>query len=96
MKYYIRFKVLSTGYIDGTIPPQFSDSHIKPIDLLGSDGVCHVDARLNTNSMINYGYERVSKHIRVKSIVGFDIIRANNFRDEGKIIHKERFNEKTL
>lgn len=34
MKTYAVLQVLSTGYIDGTIPPKFSDDNKKPIDML--------------------------------------------------------------
>jgi hypothetical protein len=82
---YIRFKTLSTGY------PTFLEKDKKPIDLLGSDGVCHLDGRLNLNSMINYAYERISKHCSKTSIIGFEIIHANSFRDTGKVIYSKIF-----
>ncbi len=88
---YIRFKTLSTGYIGGSVPPQFSDSHKKPIDLLGSDGVCCLDGRLNLDSMVNYAYQKILKHNKKSSIIGFEIIRANDFLEEGKIIFRTIF-----
>jgi hypothetical protein len=79
MKFYIQFKTLSTGY------PEFTEESKKPIDLLGSDGVCILDGRLNIESMIYYAYEKISNHISKRSIIGFDIIRANSFLDKGNI-----------
>jgi hypothetical protein len=48
MKSYIQFLTLSTGYIPGTIPPRFDDSHKKPIEMLGSFGIFQVDGRWNS------------------------------------------------
>jgi len=89
---YIRFKVLSTGYIPNSIPPRFSDEYIRPIDLLGSDGVCHLDGRWNMGSMINYAYSVLCRHDKRKSIVGFDIIQAENYREDGRVLYTKRFN----
>jgi hypothetical protein len=45
MKSYIQFLTLSTGYVSGSIPPRFDNSHKKPIEMLGSDGIFQVDGR---------------------------------------------------
>ena len=45
MKTFIQFYRLSTGYIQGSIPPKFDKAHAKPIEALGSDGVLFVDGR---------------------------------------------------
>ena len=44
MTKYIQFLSLSTGYIPGTIPPQFG-ALCEPIEMLGSDGVYPLDGR---------------------------------------------------
>lgn len=75
MKYFIQFKALSTGYIENTIPPQFSKENIKPIDKLGSDGVFYLDNRLSLNSMINKGIELCKQK---NNKVGFSIVAYNN------------------
>ena len=51
MKYYAIYLKNSTGYIEGTIPPEFSDSHIKPIDALGSDSIFYLDGRWSLATM---------------------------------------------
>lgn len=85
MKHYIQFLTLSTGYISGTIPPQFSEDNKKPIDLLGSDGLYYLDNRLSLYNMINKGYEVYANHFKKNSIVGFKIVAYNN-----SILEKER------
>ena len=44
MTKYIQFLSLSTGYIPGTIPPQFGGP-CTPIETLGSDGIYPLDGR---------------------------------------------------
>lgn len=82
-RHYIQLKTLSTGYIEGTIPPQFSKEYIKPIDLLGSEGIYYLDNRLNLDSMIAKGFE-VCKERNNKT--GFSIVRYNTSMFDGKEI----------
>ena len=49
---YAEFYHLSTGYIEGTIPPQFSDNARKPIPACGSDSVLKIDGRLNMRNRV--------------------------------------------
>jgi hypothetical protein len=79
---------LSTGYIQGTVPPQFSDENKKPIDLLGSDGIVYLDNRLSLNNMIEKGFNVLNKHIKKKSIVGFKVIAYNRSIQEKERILK--------
>jgi hypothetical protein len=51
MKSYIQFLTLSTGYVPGSIPPRFDDSHKKPIELIGSNGIFQVDGRWNSETI---------------------------------------------
>lgn len=51
MKFFAEFYQLSNGYIDGTIPPQFSEDHIKPIRVLGDRGLIYIDGRLADRSI---------------------------------------------
>ena len=88
MKHYIQFMTLSTGYIQGTVPPQFSDENKKPIDLLGSDGIVYLDNRLNLNNMIEKGFNVLNKHIKKNSIVGFKVIAYNRSIQEKERILK--------
>jgi len=86
MKIYCQFKVLSTGYISGTIPPQYSEDNKKPIDMLGSDGVYILDARKNINSLMSDCVLRLNK-LRLNHIVQYEIIRSEDFY-EGKVLYK--------
>jgi hypothetical protein len=71
MKHYIQFKALSTGYIKGTIPPQFSDSCIEPIDRLGSDGIYYLDNRLSLSSMVSKGIALCKQR---NNTIGFSVV----------------------
>jgi hypothetical protein len=51
MKNYAQFCHWSTGYIAGTIPPQFSEAHKKIIDACGSSAVFPLDGRLSVFNM---------------------------------------------
>ena len=80
---YIQFFTKSTGYISGTIPPQFSDNNIKPIELLGSDGIFYLDGRCSLQSCINVGYNILP---RKRIAIGFKIIQAQSLSDSGRIL----------
>lgn len=86
MKIYCQFKVLSTGYISGTIPPQYSEDNKKPIDMLGSDGVYILDARKNINSLMSDCVLRLNK-LRLNHIVQYEIVRSEDFY-EGKVLYR--------
>ena len=87
MKIYCQFKVLSTGYIAGSIPPQFSEDNKRPIDLLGNEGVYILDGRKSIPSLIDDCRLKLDK-MRNASVVCFEIIRADSFLDNGKVIFK--------
>ena len=83
MKHFIQLRQLSTGYISGTIPPQFSKDNIKAINSCGSDSVYYLDNRLSLSSMIDKGFE-VCKQRNNK--VGFSIVRYSNSILDGREI----------
>lgn len=80
MKAYVQFFENGTGYVQGTIPPVFSKDNIKPVELLGSDGVYILDGRNSINTMIKDSVLRIDKLKRVHEIVGFEI-RKGNLKD---------------
>jgi hypothetical protein len=45
MKIHAQFFVLSTGYVEGSLPPRFEASNRKPTPACGSDGVLVLDGR---------------------------------------------------
>ena len=79
MKAHVQFLIKSTRYIAGSIPPQFSKEHVKPIDLLGSDGVKILDGRYSLDTCINVVHEIWGKHLHKNQIIGFEIKHGPNF-----------------
>lgn len=74
MKAFARFFHNSTGYVIGSNPPYFSPEHVRPIELLGSDGIRILDARNNLDTMINDCYKHIdSMNALNKGIVGFEV-----------------------
>lgn len=91
MKNYAHFLILSTGYIEGTIPPQFSDENRKPIEKLGSDSRMWLDGRKSTQSMIiDAGKELIKRR---GNIVGFNIYRNGKLVREVLTYDKNQINK---
>ena len=83
MRHYIQFKSLSTGYIQGSIPPKFSKENIKAINSLGSDGIYYLDNRLSLENMINKGFNLCTER---GNKVGFSIVKYYDRIQDGKEI----------
>lgn len=49
MKYWVQYLTLSTGYIEGTIPPRFAEPTL--IDACGDTGVIVLDGRNSKETM---------------------------------------------
>lgn len=81
---YVQFYRNSTGYIAGSIPPMFSPDHVRPIELLGSNGVFILDGRYGLERMIFEADNRAEKNA---DIIGYKIIVANSFLDNGRVIY---------
>ena len=82
---YTEFYHLSTGYIEGTIPPQFSVDYIKPIPACGMDSIMYHDGRYNLEHIINDSYNRLSK--LGKHYIGFKIIQGQNITTQGQTLY---------
>ena len=66
---FIQFYSMSTGYIEGTIPPQFAEYNKKPIPACGSNSVYKCDGRWGLSAM-----HRVAKELgRERGFVGYSI-----------------------
>lgn len=76
---YAQLKILSTGYIDGTVPPKFDEHCKQPIDMCGSDSIIRLDARKNILNLKQDVCTFVSKRCNKNSIIGFDIIKASDY-----------------
>jgi hypothetical protein len=84
---YVQFYQNSTGYIAGSIPPRFSDEHIKPIEMCGSDSVYILDGRNNLENMVCDAEKRMEKMRTIHAdICGYKIIRAQRLSDIGTIL----------
>lgn len=44
---YVQFFQLSTGYVQGSIPPRFDPAHRRPIEVCGDRGIVRVDGRIS-------------------------------------------------
>lgn len=51
MTTYAQFFKNSTGYIAGTIPPQYSEEHVELIEALGDRGIIVLDGRMSLYNM---------------------------------------------
>jgi hypothetical protein len=72
MKNYAQFCHMSTGYIEGTTPPQFSEAHKKPIDACGSDSVMSLDGRLSLFSM----HKQARELAKQRGFIGYRLCRG--------------------
>jgi len=90
MKAYVQFFTNSTGYVQGTIPPVFSKENIKPVELLGSEGVYILDGRTSIYTMVEDALLRIERLKRVHEIIGFEIRMGDfyNYRVVYKSIKK--------
>jgi len=67
--YFIQFYHLSTGYVQGTIPPVFKKSARVPIPACGSDSIYFCDGRHSMRSRV-----RIAREIcKDRKFVGFTI-----------------------
>lgn len=72
---YIQFYRLSTGYIEGTVPPQFDKNAIKSIEACGSDGVMKVDGKFGP-ATIRTMAESVCQN---RKFVGWQLMQGASF-----------------
>ena len=86
MKTYAILQVLSTGYIQGSIPPQFSENNKKPIDACGSDAIVHLDGRKSIYNLQNDVRYHIDK-MRRSDVVRFRIVKTNTFLKNERVIY---------
>lgn len=72
--YYIQFYSLSTGYVEGTKPPEFSDSHKKPIPACGDRAVVAVDGRESPVSVATFAKTECHR----RGFVGYKVYKGPN------------------
>ena len=86
MKTYATLQILSTGYIQGSIPPEFSDDNKKPIDMCGTDSIVNLDGRKSIYNLQNDVRTQINK-MRRSDIVKFRIVKAAQFLRNERIIY---------
>ena len=80
MMKYIQFYSLSTGYVDGTIPPQYDPTNVKPIEHCGSDGVEILDGRWSYANCKRWADSAMTSPKRHR-MVGYRIMQGRSFSD---------------
>lgn len=73
----------STGYIAGSVPPQFSPDHVKPTPALGSDGVAIFDGRFGLPRCVSLARDIARK----RGYIGFTIEAGESFT-RSRVIRK--------
>ena len=72
MAIYAQFFTHSTGYVEGTIPPQFSKDAVRPIEACGDRGTLRLSG---ARMPLNQPTLRVARQeCRRRGFVGFSII----------------------
>ena len=90
---YAEFYHLSTGYIPGTIPPQFDVAHgQKPIPACGSDSVCVIDVRLGMAKRIEVATYECQK----RGYIGFTLNAGPSFTASREIRRYQAVNEAVI
>ena len=92
MKKYCRFLTWSTGYVPNSIPPKFEDKYIKPIAMLGSDGVMPLDGRKKMSSLI-MDCELACESKNIRKPIGYEI-RIDHFPSEDTVIYRKILKDK--
>ena len=92
---YIQFTTASTGYVNGSIPPRFNNSNIKPIDAIGSLSRRKLDGRYSLKTCIVEAHNYYALYTKNQCYLGFKIIEAADYREEGRVLYswtdKEKF-----
>lgn len=81
MTTYAEFYHNSTGYIDGTIPPQFSAEHIKPIPACGDRSIIWLDGRMSRCNMHYIAAEECAK----RGFIGYKLIKGESLSNASAI-----------
>lgn len=76
---FAQFYTLSTGYIEGTVPPQYGDR--KPIEACGDRAVLVLDARRNLENEV----AEVAEVCKKRGFIGFSIHEGRNILDSKEV-----------
>lgn len=72
MATYIQLYTMSTGYIEGTIPPKFGSP--KPIPACGDRGVIKVDGRLKERRIVEIALQAC----RESEFIGYQVLKGDS------------------
>lgn len=75
MKTYIQFYTMSTGYIEGTVPPKFSKQ--IAIEATGDRSVIQVDGRLAQSKVVSIAMDEC----KARGFVGYKVLKGNKLSD---------------
>lgn len=71
---WVEYYEMSNGYIEGSIPPRFSEDARKPIPMVASDSVRYLDGRWSLQSCITaartYANDLMRRPVGFKIMVG--------------------------
>lgn len=76
---YVQFFALSTGYIKGTIPPQFGEK--KPIEACGDRSVVILDMRRKIENDI----PQIEEMCKQRGYIGYSIREGKSFTDSKEV-----------
>lgn len=79
---FAQFHHLSTGYVEGSIPPRFEESNKKPIPACGSDSVYVFDGRWGLPRCCSEAH-RVAK---ARGFIGYSIERGSSFTSAREVV----------
>lgn len=54
---FVQYYQMSTGYIEGTNPPQFDDKYKKPEPALGSEAITILDGRWKRSTYLLWAFD---------------------------------------
>lgn len=77
---FAQFWTMSTGYIHGTIPPQFGTP--SPIEACGSDAVLIIDGRLSLHNATTIA----AKVAKERGYTGFSIRQGESFSNNRELM----------
>ena len=80
MKYWVQYLAMSTGYIPGTIPPQFGKPEL--IDACGDTGVFVLDGRNSYQTMLADARNRAQRLEHWRKYPAFVICKGPRFFEE--------------
>lgn len=77
---FAQFFTMSTGYVAGTIPPEFGTP--SPIEACGSNGVLIIDGRLSLHNATTIAAKVAKEH----GYIGFSIHQGESFSRSREVV----------